>query len=137
MISLILRTTARYLLPLLVMFSFFLLLRGHNEPGGGFVAGLIAAAGFALYALAYSPAEARRILRFEPRLLIALGLLVALASGIPGILGGLPFLTGLWAYLSVPGLGDLAAGTPLLFDMGVYLLVWGAALTIIFCLAED
>jgi L-alanine-DL-glutamate epimerase-like enolase superfamily enzyme len=50
--SLILRTAARYLLPLLILFSIFLLFRGHNEPGGGFVAGLVAAAAFALYALA-------------------------------------------------------------------------------------
>lgn len=137
MISLILRTTARYLLPLLVMFSFFLLLRGHNEPGGGFVAGLIAASGWALYALAYDPAEARRTLRVDPQLLIALGLLVAAASGAIGLATGEPFLAGKWMDFSLPGLGTLKAGTPLLFDVGVYLLVWGGTLLIIFAAAEE
>lgn len=137
MISLILRTTARYLLPLLVMFSFFLLLRGHNEPGGGFVAGLIAASGWALYALAYDPGEARRTLWVEPRLLLALGLLVALASGAVGLAAGEPFLAGKWMDLLIPGLGKVKVGTPLLFDTGVYLVVWGGTLTIIFAAAEE
>lgn len=137
MISLILRTTARYLLPLLVMFSFFLLLRGHNEPGGGFVAGLIAASAWALYALAFDPAEARRTLRVEPRLLIALGLLVAAVSGVIGLAAGEPFLAGKWMEIPIPGLGTVKAGTPLLFDAGVYLLVWGGVLTIIFAAAEE
>jgi multicomponent Na+:H+ antiporter subunit B len=137
MISLILRTTARYLLPLLLMFSFFLLLRGHNEAGGGFVAGLIAASAWALYALAFDPAEARRTLWVEPRLLVALGLLLALASGVIGLAAGAPFLTGQWIDLLIPGLGKVKVGTPLLFDAGVYLLVWGATLTIIFAAAEE
>lgn len=137
MISLILRTTARYLLPLLVMFSFFLLLRGHNEAGGGFVAGLIAASGWALYALAYDPAEARRALRMEPRLLIALGLLVAAGSGVIGLAVGEPFLAGKWMDFLLPGFGKVKAGTPLLFDVGVYLLVWGGTLMIIFAAAEE
>ncbi|MFH1085957.1 MAG: MnhB domain-containing protein, partial [Chloroflexota bacterium] len=73
MTSLILRTMARYLLPLSLMFSIFLFLRGHNEPGGGFVAGLVAAAAFALYAIAYGSAAARPVLWIEPRLVIGRG----------------------------------------------------------------
>ncbi|NIO06596.1 MAG: Na+/H+ antiporter subunit B [Deltaproteobacteria bacterium] len=137
MTSLILRTTARYLLPLLVMFSFFLVVRGHNEPGGGFVAGLIAASAWALYALAYSPADARRTLWIEPILLIALGLLLAAASGVLPFAMGEPFLTGIWFELPMYGLTKMKIGTPLLFDVGVYLLVWGATLTIILAAAEE
>lgn len=137
MASLILKTTTRYLLPLLVMFSVFLFARGHNESGGGFVAGLVAAAGFALYAIAYGSAESRRVLRVEPRLLIGLGLLAALASGAFGLAGGQPLLTGQWGYLNLPGLGKMHIGTPVLFDLGVYLAVWGATLTIVFALAEE
>ena len=137
MISLILRTTARYLLPLLVMFSFFLVLRGHNEPGGGFVAGLIAASAWALYALAYTPADARRTFRVEPNLLIAIGLLLSAASGVLSFAAGEPFLTGIWMELSLFGLAKVKVGTPLLFDVGVYLLVWGATLTIILAAAEE
>ncbi len=137
MTSLILQTAARYLLLLLLMFSIFLFARGHNEPGGGFVAGLVAAAGFALYAFAYGPAATRLVLRIEPRMLIGLGLLTALASGLLGLAGGKPFLTGEWGYLTLPGLGKIEIGTPVLFDLGVYLAVWGVTLTIIFALAEE
>lgn len=136
MTSLILRTTARYLLPLLLMFSFFLFLRGHNEPGGGFVAGLVAAAAFALYSIAYGSAAARRVLWIEPRLLIGLGLLTALVSGLFGLAAGQPYLTGLWGYFTLPGMGKVDVGAPVLFDLGVYLAVTGVTLTIIFALEE-
>jgi multicomponent Na+:H+ antiporter subunit B len=88
MISLILRTISRYHLPLLLLFSFFLFLRGHNEPGGGFISGLVASSSLALYTLAYNPAGARRVLRIEPRLLIAIGLMLALGSGGIGLIAG-------------------------------------------------
>jgi multicomponent Na+:H+ antiporter subunit B len=133
--SLILSTGTRYLLPLLLLLSVFLLIRGHNEPGGGFVGGLVAAAAFALYTIAYSVEEAQRLLRVSPRDLIAAGLLTALASGLLGLLNGQPFLTGLWDDTEIPVIGKL--GTPLMFDTGVYLVVIGIALTIIFALAED
>jgi len=136
MTSLILKTTARYLMPLLLLFSIFLFLRGHNEPGGGFAGGLVAAAAFALYSIAFGAAEARRVLRVEPRWLIGLGLLIALASGVIGLVSGQRFLTGLWGYLHLPGLDKVEAGTPVLFDMGVYLTVMGVTLTIIFVLEE-
>lgn len=133
--SVILYTATRYMLPLLVLVSFFLLLRGHNEPGGGFVGGLVAAASFTLYALAHNVAKARRALRIDPRTLIAVGLLTAFVSGLPALLGGEPFMTGQWTAFELPVLGKL--GTPLLFDAGVYLLVIGISMTIIFSLAEE
>jgi multicomponent Na+:H+ antiporter subunit B len=134
MTSLILSTATRYILPLLLIFSIFLLLRGHNEPGGGFVGGLVAAAAFALYVIAFDVATARRTLGIDPRTLIGLGLLLALSSGLVSLFGGLPFMTGLWGEASVPLLGK--PGTPLFFDIGVYLAVIGVTLTIIFALAE-
>jgi len=137
MISLILRTVTRHLLALLLLFSVFLFLRGHNAPGGGFVAGLVASTGWALYALAYDAAGARRVLRVDPHLLICLGLLVSLASGGLALLAARPFLTGLWLSFPVPGLGTVDAGTPLFFDLGVYLLVLGATLTVILAMAEE
>ena len=137
MTSLILRTNARRLMPLLLLFSIFLFLRGHNEPGGGFVAGLVAAAAWALYAVAHDAATARRALRVEPRLLIGAGLLAALLSGAVGLLARQPFLTGLWGYLDLGGIGRFELGTPLLFDLGVYLTVLGVTLTIIFALEEE
>ena len=133
--SLILSTATRYLLPLLLLFSVFLLLRGHNEPGGGFVGGLVAAAAFALDAIAHGVAQARRLLGVDPRTLMGLGLLIALASGLLGLAGGDPFMTGLWTEGKLPVLGQV--GTPLLFDAGVYLVVIGVILTIVFALSEE
>lgn len=135
MTSLILSTATRYLLPLLLLFSIFLLLRGHNEPGGGFAGGLVAAAAFALYAIAHGVAGARRVLYVTPRTLIAGGLLVAVGSGQLSLLAGQSFMTGLWDKRPIPVIGKL--GTPLLFDLGVYFVVIGITLLIIFSLAEE
>jgi multicomponent Na+:H+ antiporter subunit B len=134
---LILPTAARLLLPLLLLFSIFLLLRGHNLPGGGFAAGLVAAAAFALYAVATNVPTARRALGVAPRTLLGAGLLVALLSGLVPVMIGQPFLTGLWGSLPVPGIGNVDLGTPLLFDIGVYLVVIGMTLTIVLALAEE
>lgn len=135
--SLILKTATRFLLPLMLLFSVFLVLRGHNAPGGGFVGGLVAAAAFALYAIAYDVAAAREALRIESRSLIGAGVLLALASGMPSLALGQPFMTGQWGSIPASGLGTLHIGTPLFFDLGVYLAVVGVALTIIFTLAEN
>jgi multicomponent Na+:H+ antiporter subunit B len=134
---LILPTAARLLLPLLLLFSVFLLLRGHNSPGGGFAAGLVAAAAFALYAIATDAPTARRALGVTPRSLLGAGLLVALAAGLVPVLIGRPFLTGLWGSLPVAGMGRVDLGTPLLFDLGVYLVVIGMTLTIVLALVEE
>ena len=136
--SLILRTASRIIMPLQLAFSLVLLIRGHNEPGGGFIGGLVAACGIALHGIAYDIPAARRLLRVPPQVLIGLGLLLAALSGLPGLFRGLPFLTGLWGG-SVPTLiaGELKFGTPLLFDVGVYLVVAGIAAQMVFTMAED
>ncbi len=133
--SLLLPVAARYLMPLLLIFSIFLLLRGHNEIGGGFIGGLVAASALMLYAIAVSPAALRSLLPFEPRSLVAVGLLTSLISGLIPLFAGRPFLTGLWLKTEIPVLGKI--GTPLLFDLGVYLLVVGIVLWILLTLAED
>lgn len=133
--SVILATGARYILPLMLLFAFFILLRGHNEPGGGFIGGLIVACGFSLFALAYSVADARRILRVEPIQLIGWGLLIALISGLPALVIGLPYMTGLWPDFTVPAIGKV--GTPTLFDIGVFMVVIGVILNVVFSLAES
>jgi multicomponent Na+:H+ antiporter subunit B len=133
----ILRTTGRFLLPLFLLYSLYLLLGGHHNPGGGFAGGLTAAAGFALYALAFDVDGSRRLLRFEPRSFVAIGLLVAAGSGLPALPGGGAFLGGRWGRIVVPGFGALELGTPLLFDAGVYLVVVGMALWIVLALLEE
>jgi len=137
MTSLILSTATRFLLPLLLLFSISVLLRGHNEPGGGFIGGLIAAASFALIAIAFGVRRSRRTLRANPRTLIAIGLLAALGSGTFGLVGGRPFMSAYWVMLEIPLLEEVAVGTPFLFDCGVYLVVLGVTLMIIFALAEE
>jgi multicomponent Na+:H+ antiporter subunit B len=136
--SLILRTASRIIMPLQLAFSILLLIRGHNEPGGGFIGGLVAACGIALHGVAFGTPAARRLLRVPPHVLIGVGLLIAVMSGLPGLLQGLPFMTGLWGG-SVPTLiaGELKFGTPLLFDIGVYLVVAGIAVQMVFTMAED
>lgn len=136
MTSLILKTTARFLMPFLLLFSIFLFLRGHNEPGGGFTGGLVAAAAFALYSIAFGAKEARRVLRVEPHQLMGTGLLLALFSGVVALANEQAFLTGLWGYIRLPGLGRVEMGTPTFFDLGVYLVVMGVTLTFIFTLEE-
>ena len=133
--SLILRTTARLLLVLMLVLAVFVLLRGHNDPGGGFIGGLLAAGGVAIYQLACGVGRARRLLRVEPRAIAGVGVLTALAAGMAGLAGRGSLLAGLWWDRPVPGLGKL--GTPLLFDLGVFLVVVGSVLTILFTLDEE
>ncbi len=135
MFSVILSTASRYLLPLLLIFSFFLLLRGHNEPGGGFVGGLVAAAAYALYFIANGLEDAEKLLKTEPVKLIAVGLLLAAISAVPSLIAGRNFMTGVWLDTNFPVIGKI--GSPLIFDVGVYLLVLGIAVKIIFSLAEE
>lgn len=131
MTSLILRTATHILMPLMLMFGFFQLLRGHNAPGGGFVGGLIVAAAYALHSFAFGVQAARKALLTDPLRLAAFGLLLALTSGTLPIFLGKPFLKALW--LSP----ELGLGTPLSFDIGVFLVVIGVVLTMTFSLAEE
>ncbi len=136
--SLIVRTAARLIVPLQLAFSLILTLRGHNEPGGGFIGGLVAACAVALYAVANGVPAARRALRVDPQRLLSAGLLLAVVSGMPAMLQGRPFLSAVWGG-SLPTLvaGEVKLGTPLLFDIGVYLVVAGSTLLVLFTMAED
>ncbi|HMP89728.1 MAG TPA: Na+/H+ antiporter subunit B [Kiritimatiellia bacterium] len=136
MTSLILRRSTRYLFPVIMLFSIYLLLRGHNEPGGGFVGGLAAASAYTLYALAYDVTTARSLLRIDSRLLIGLGLLLSLGSGMLSFLFKQPLLTSQWAKIKISQQYTLELSTPLVFDIGVYLVVLGVTLTIILALAD-
>lgn len=135
MSSLILRTTTRLLIAVLLLFSVFLLLRGHDLPGGGFIGGLVAASALALYAIAYGADAAARLLRLKPQRVIGLGLVAASAAGVMAALAGRDFLTGLWWIFPAFGT-EVKLSTPLLFDVGVYLVVIGVVLTMLFALEE-
>jgi multicomponent Na+:H+ antiporter subunit B len=136
--SIILRSATRYLFPIIALFSVFLLLRGHDEPGGGFIGGLLGAMCFVLYAIAYDVPTARRMLRLEEHRLIGIGLLLAVGAGVIGLFTGEPFLTSYWFEgTDIPLLGTFKVGSPLIFDVGVYLLVVGVVVMIVFALAEE
>jgi multisubunit Na+/H+ antiporter MnhB subunit len=122
---LMLELAVRALYPLLLAASVWLLLRGHNAPGGGFVGGLVAVSASAAYAIAFGAQRARLRMPLRPPPLAAAGVLLALASGLPATWLGLPFLTHLWTTLPL-GVVDLPLSTVMLFDLGVYSCVWAA-----------
>lgn|SRR5690554_2974830 len=132
--SVILKTASNYLLPLLLLFSVFILLRGHYLSGGGFVGGLVASIAFVLHAFAYGIEAGKKIFKRSPGVLIVIGLLICISMGILPMFFGKPFMTGLWLEDPVPVIG--AVGTALFFDTGVFLLVIGVTLTILFTISE-
>ncbi|MEL7276721.1 MAG: Na+/H+ antiporter subunit B [Pseudomonadota bacterium] len=136
--SFILTTGTRYIVALLLLFSIYMLLRGHNEPGGGFIGGLIGATGFVLYAVACGTKEARAALRVLPQSIAMVGLGIALAAGMFAGLFGDPLFTGQWLYFGgSKEEGGLPLSTVLAFDIGVYLVVFGAILTLVFAMEEE
>lgn len=134
--SVILSTATRILMPMLLLFSAFILFRGHNLPGGGFIGGLVASATFILHSYAYGVKSTLLLLRISPRTLIGVGLLLALGSSCVAFLFGKPFMTGQWGEIQINAEEIWHLGTPIFFDLGVYLVVIGAVLTIILSLAE-
>jgi len=136
MTSTILRTATRYMFPPLLVFSVYVLFRGHHYPGGGFVGGLFAGSAFSLFALSNNVARARALLRADPRDVTAAGLATALFSGLPALFAGHPFMTGMWWDLHLFGT-EVHVGTPTIFDIGVYLVVLGVLLTLVFGLGEE
>ena len=136
--SIILRSGTRYLTGLLLIFSLYMLYRGHNEPGGGFIGGLIGATGFVLYAIACSAAEARSALRVMPQTIAMWGLGIALGAGLFAGFTGDDFFTGQWVFF---GATEDDKGVPfstvLVFDVGVYLVVFGSVLSMVFAMEEE
>jgi multisubunit Na+/H+ antiporter MnhB subunit len=126
--SLILKTATRILTGLILVFSIYLLFRGHNAPGGGFSGALVAGTAFALFAIAEGPARVRSAIRISPEWVTLAGLGVALGSG---------FLTGLWLEKDLSAGAGTLLGTPLLFDIGVFLTVLGTLLSLILALEEN
>jgi multicomponent Na+:H+ antiporter subunit B len=134
--TLIFRTIAPFLTALMLLFSVFILLRGHNEPGGGFIGGLIAASALAIYGIANGVPAVRRAIYFHPLAMAGTGLLMSCAAGLISIAAGVPFMTGLWIYPSISGV-EIPLSTVLLFDIGVYLVVLGAITAIALTLEES
>jgi len=128
---------ARLLLPMAGMVSVFFLLRGHNAPGGGFVAGLIMATAFIVQYLVSGTVWVESRLRIRPNYWIATGLLLAAGTGVGSWLASRSFLTSMWLDLDVPLIGELHLSSTLLFDIGVYVLVIGTTTLMLVAIAHQ
>jgi len=130
--SVILKSASQLISAIVLVFAIYLLWRGHHAPGGGFIAALVAGTGFALILIAEGPDRLRQGIMVSPQHFIGLGIGMALSSGFWALFQNKPFLTGLWWPSD-----DVAIGTPLLFDAGVFLTVLGCILTVLLALEEN
>jgi multicomponent Na+:H+ antiporter subunit B len=129
----LLPSAARLIIPVQVIFSIYLLLRGHNLPGGGFIGGLVLASALVLRVMVHPRAIKRDLIALS-----GLGLLVALASASLPLAFGQPFFTGVWGgEIWLPMVGKLKLGTPLLFDIGVFLVVTGVGAKMLLVLLAE
>lgn len=127
--SSLLTQSARPLYWILLAAAVWVLLRGHNEPGGGFIGGLLAVAASSLVAITLDVRAARRLQPLAPMPLAMSGVALALLAGLFGTTAGLPFLTHLWT--------EVGLSTVMLFDIGVFCTVWGALTGYIYVLLDD
>ena len=130
------RTLTPLIVGIMLIFSVYICLRGHNEPGGGFIGGLIGASAVAIYGISSGVHAVRRALRFDPLAIAGAGLVLAALSGIVSIFGETPFMTSIWLYLPI-GDAIVPLSTPLFFDLGVYLVVFGTIAGIALSLESD
>ncbi len=132
----ILGASAGLLATIMIVMALYILLRGHNAPGGGFIGGLVASGAVVLVAFAFGARRARRMLLIHPITIAGLGLGLALVSGLPALLGGSAYLTHQWGDLATE-IGVLKLGTTYLFDLGVFLVVVGAVTAFFFMFEES
>lgn len=135
--DLILQTVTKVVLFIILVFAVFILNVGHHSPGGGFVGGLLTASAFVLLTLAFGMETIKKVIPVNFRHVMALGLLIAFLCGIGSTVFQYPFLTHTFGYVHLPLLGETELTTALIFDIGVYLTVTGAAMTAILTIGED
>jgi multicomponent Na+:H+ antiporter subunit B len=135
--DLILRTTTALIAFILLGFSVYLFMAGHNAPGGGFIGGLMTAAAIVLMYMTYGFNTIRKVLPFNYNYLIGIGLSIAVLTGIGSFAFDEPFLSQSFSHVHFPLFGDVELATAMLFDLGVYFTVIGVTLTIILSIAED
>lgn len=135
--DLILRTTSSLIIFIMLGFAIYLLLAGHNSPGGGFVGGLTTSAAIVLMYMAYGEKVVKKIIPINFQFFIPLGLLIATLTGLGALLFNVPFLTHTFGVFHIPFIGEIELATAMLFDLGVYFTVFGSMMTIILTIAED
>lgn len=134
--NIILEKIVRLFLQVMLVYSVYLLFRGHNNPGGGFIAGIIASTGFIFYAIIFGSERIPKMIGMSPVRWMGVGLLLVFVAAMLPVFYQKPILTGLWIPDGVPVFGPLHLGTPLLFDAGVFLVVTGVILTIVTSIME-
>ncbi|WP_062035159.1 monovalent cation/H+ antiporter subunit A [Acinetobacter sp. BMW17] len=138
---LMLRITASWILPIALVVSLYIFLRGHNLPGGGFIAGLITALALIIQYMALGQDHAEQLLKAKSGRLyeiwIGTGLVIAGLTGLGAWFWGRPFLTSAHFYVSPPILGEMHLATAALFDVGVYITVVGATMLLISVLGDS
>lgn len=138
---LMLRISASWILPIALVVSLYIFLRGHNLPGGGFIAGLITALSLIIQYMALGQDHAEQLLKAKSGRLyeiwIGTGLVIAGLTGLGAWFWGRPFLTSAHFYVSPPILGEMHLATAALFDVGVYITVVGATMLLISVLGDS
>jgi len=134
--TIIFRTMAPLIVAIMLVFSVYICLRGHNEPGGGFIGGLIAASAMTILGMANGAEATRQALRVEPLSIAAFGVFIAGLSGLASLFTGSPFMTSIWLYLEL-GQSIVPLSTPMIFDIGVFLVVFGTISAIALGLEDD
>lgn len=133
----ILQTVTKAVAFIILVFSIYIFFAGHNNPGGGFVGGLLTAGAILLLSLAYDIKTVKSVLPINFRILTAFGLLLAILTGVGSFLFNVPFLTHAFGYFDLPFMGKTELATATLFDFGVYFTVVGVTMTIILTIGED
>lgn len=135
--NIILKSTSSIIIFILFGFALYLLLAGHNSPGGGFVGGLTTSAAVLLMFMAYGEKTVNKVLPLNFVFFIPLGLLIAVLTGLGALLFNVPFLTHTFGVINFPLIGEVELATAMLFDLGVYFTVFGTTMTIILTIASD
>lgn len=132
--SILLQIASKYVKWILVVFALIALFRGHNQPGGGFIGGLLVGLSVVFDSLASNAHIARQKLKIQPEAYIASGLFLVVVSTIPGLFLKDLIMTGVWTSIPIPLVGDFKIGTPFIFDIGVFMAVIGVTLLFFFTL---
>jgi multicomponent K+:H+ antiporter subunit A len=126
----------RVLMPIAVVVGIYIFLRGHNEPGGGFVAGLVIAIALLMQYMASGFAWTQERKKIEYHTMIGLGVVIAALTGVGSWLAGRPFLTSSYTYVHLPPIEEFELATAMLFDLGVFLTVLGAVMLMLYSLSR-
>lgn len=126
----------RVLMPIAILVGVYIFLRGHNQPGGGFVAGLVIAIALLMQYMASGFAWTQERKRIEYHTMIGLGVVIAGLTGVGSWLAGAPFLTSSYTYIHLPPIEEFELATAMLFDLGVFLTVLGAVMLMLYSLSR-